>query len=139
MLSKGLPLLRIENLSSLLVSIVRWCCSYVLPFWLWKNVELEKLHGRLYHWFLSFFIGIYILWIEPPPLHSYTYSNFFMITFLTSSWVDYFMTSSGYLQISSFFVVYHSFYEKTQTIRHSSCSNKRRFISKKVKLDYIIL
>ena len=46
MLSKDLLLLRIENMSSLLVSRVRWCSSYVLPFWLWKDAKFETLSWK---------------------------------------------------------------------------------------------
>ena len=128
-LSEDFPSL--EDCKHVFVLVLRVICCYlyVFPFWLWKYVEVETFHGRLHHWFLIFFIGIDTL--EPLPLHPSLSSNLFMVTFITYSWVYFFMTSWDMVSYSS--------WHKTKTIRHSFCSSKRKLISDQIKLNHIIL
>ena len=133
MLSEDLLLLRIENMSSLLVSRMRWCSYYVLPFRPWKYIELESIHGWTQRWFFNFFIWIEFFHIKPLPLHSYSSSNFLTITFLTYLWVNHFITYSAHLLTSSSFQKKNN--HKTSILLKL---NKRRIISDKVKLCHII-
>ena len=130
MLSQYLPSLENwKHVFLLVLRVISWA-PYVFPpcllkiCWTWtiswqtSLLILEFLHWSWHHMERTFaFTSIFVF-------------NFFKIIFITSSWFDFFM--------NSLVVVWHSSYQKTQTIRHSSCSREVKLIYNKIKVHYII-